>query len=166
MASCTEGASCTDGTGHRTEGSHCAGIIRRVVPRTVHADGGNGPLTTAERTERQPPQRRGNLTLCWTGQSNRSSRIDRSIAESSRSLDQGGAAGPASAAGFALGGPPAARRAAYRAGPADQSGSLCPPVTACGRLPRRIGVPVTSTASKGGFDVAARLAFVPVARRG
>jgi len=25
----------TDGTGHRTEGSHYAGIIRRVVPRTV-----------------------------------------------------------------------------------------------------------------------------------
>ena len=26
-------------------------------------------------------------------------------------------------------------------------------------LPRRFGVPVTSAASKGGFDVAARLAF-------
>ena len=34
-ASCTERASCTDGTGHRTDDSHCAGIIRRVVPRTV-----------------------------------------------------------------------------------------------------------------------------------
>src|SRR2546423_652867 len=34
-APCNERASCTDGASHRTDGIRCAGIIRRVVPRTV-----------------------------------------------------------------------------------------------------------------------------------
>ena len=34
LTGCTR-ASCTDGTGNRTEGSRCAGIVLRVVPRNV-----------------------------------------------------------------------------------------------------------------------------------
>ena len=34
-ASCTERSSCTDSTGHRTDGTSCAGIMRSVVPRNV-----------------------------------------------------------------------------------------------------------------------------------
>jgi len=32
---CAVRAGCNDGTGHRTDGCRCAGIIRGVVPRTV-----------------------------------------------------------------------------------------------------------------------------------
>jgi hypothetical protein len=34
-ASCTERASCTDSTGHGSDSTRSAGIIRRVIPRTV-----------------------------------------------------------------------------------------------------------------------------------
>jgi len=34
-APCAVRASCTDGDGHRTDSTRCAGIIRRAVPRTV-----------------------------------------------------------------------------------------------------------------------------------
>jgi poly(3-hydroxyalkanoate) depolymerase len=41
---CTVRASCNDGTRHRTDGTRCAGIIRRGVPRTVSRERpGNGP---------------------------------------------------------------------------------------------------------------------------
>ena len=35
MALCTVRTTCTDDTGYRTNGTHCTGIIRRAVPRTV-----------------------------------------------------------------------------------------------------------------------------------
>lgn len=34
-ASCSGRTSCTDGTGHYTDGTRCSGIIRQDVPRTV-----------------------------------------------------------------------------------------------------------------------------------
>jgi hypothetical protein len=34
-APCTVRASCTNGAGHRTDSTRCAGIIRPAVPRTV-----------------------------------------------------------------------------------------------------------------------------------
>jgi hypothetical protein len=99
-APCTERASCTNGTGHRTDGSDCAGIIRRVVPRTVpQGRRENGPMAVTERSDQNPPQRCRNLLSCSTGQSNRSSRLGRSLPNRAVhwiKVAPRGAAGPAS----------------------------------------------------------------------
>ena len=49
-ALCTVRASCADDKGNRTDGISCAGIILRVVPRTVHADGRQEPTAVTERS--------------------------------------------------------------------------------------------------------------------
>jgi hypothetical protein len=57
-AVCTERASCTDGTGHRIDDSCCAGIILRIVPRTVPRGRRAKVHAVTGRSGQKPPQRR------------------------------------------------------------------------------------------------------------
>jgi hypothetical protein len=67
------------------------GLFGASSHEPFHADGEKQVAPVTERSDQNLPKRRRNLLTCSTGQSNRSRRIGRCIAESSRSLDQGGA---------------------------------------------------------------------------
>jgi hypothetical protein len=97
------------------------GLFGASSHESFHADGGQKSTAVTERSGQKPPQRRRDLS--WSDITVDQVDQDKSI-RSIRSLhcrigpylDQGGAAGPASAPGLGLRGPPGARRATHRQG--------------------------------------------------
>jgi hypothetical protein len=156
-------ASCTDGTVHCTNGTHRAGIIRRVVPRTVPR--GRRAKSMAV-TERSGIRRRSGAATCYgpAGQSNRT--VEQVVALPNRAiLGSSGATARRRArprlprACGTYGADPARRPGPPSQHPLTSPAQPSPGDTACeawARLPRRISVPVTAAASMAALRAVAR----------
>jgi hypothetical protein len=117
---CT-GTNCTNGTGNRTDGIRCAGIILRVVPRTIPRRRRQKCMAITERSGQKPPQRRD---LPWSDRTvDQDSQSGLCTAESGRTWNQGGT----------LRAPGHARTELRPCGPTRHGGPTAP--EAVGRLP-------------------------------